>query len=50
MHFLDVPTLDRALTGAGFTIETLEYFSRAEHAGHMASDGREAVGFIARKE
>lgn len=50
MHFLDAPTLERALTGAGFQVETLEYFSRAEHARHMASDGREAVGFIARKE
>lgn len=50
MHFLDAPTLDRALTEAGFKVESLEYFSRAEHAGHMARDGREAVGFIALKE
>ena len=50
LHTLDKEVVERSLTEAGFTIETLEYFSRENYTGGMARDGREALGFIAVKK
>lgn len=49
MHFLDVDPLRRALEGAGFEVERVTHYSRQAYVKDMALDGRELVGFIARK-
>lgn len=49
MHFLTPEVISRALTDAGFEVVEATYFSRADFVGGMKLDGRETLGFIARK-
>lgn len=49
MNFLDPAVISRALVEAGFVVEQADFFSRAEFVADMKLDGREMVGFIARK-
>ncbi len=50
MHFLDPEVLFRTFKGAGFLVETAEFFARSEgFSGFLRLDGREGVALIARK-
>ncbi len=49
MHFLDVDVVTRALTDADFVVERAERLARQAFVNDMALDGRELVGFIARR-
>jgi len=49
MHFLDPTALRRVFFEAGFVVEHSDYFRRADVTEALALDGRENVGFIARR-
>lgn len=49
MHFLTPEVVARALADAGFHVEEATYFQRPAYVGEMRLDGRETLGFIARK-
>lgn len=49
MNFLDPEVLERTFRESGFEVEEMQLFSRPEHVGEMRLDGRELVGFVARR-
>ena len=49
MNFLDPDVLTRTVREAGLEMEEAVLFSRPEFVGAMKLDGRELVGFVARK-
>jgi polyketide synthase PksL len=49
MHFLDDEILGSALREAGFIITQIEMFKRNDMPDHIALDGRENLGVIAKK-
>lgn len=48
-HFLDPDVLTRVFTAVGFEVEKAIFLDRPDYPETMRRDGRESVGFIARK-